>query len=306
MNPVKEYKNASFRELMAYAAHNSQRTRALLPIHHASTLSGSAAAAAAAAPTLQELYLPTYTSCPLNPTGPLSVFACILDPEYYQLVSQPIRSELVSQLTTEWQGRIDELKHTSLARKKKKIYESIGAAFQQQPMESKDYLDLYAGLCQLQQVNCVLVQHAVHEDIVHGEANGAANGAEATHKGDVYFSSPPTTWEPEHPVWIVDYYGNWVALPSTDTEDHPFDRSTWIQEMEAHHWTIHWPTTAAIDSLTKPELIAALKTQFPAALEHLDATTKKPLKEEYLAVLAKQHTLTALSATLDPALGASS
>ena len=294
MNPVKTYENASFKELMAYAAKNPHRKDALAPI----TRIAQASPLSRITPTLTSIHLPSHTSCTLNPTGPLSVFACILDPEYYQMIPQPVRSEQVSQLTTEWQGRIDELKNTSLARKKKTIYESIGAAFHQQPLESKNYLDLYKGLCALQHVHCILLKQAVHDDIM----DAATATTRSASKGEVFFSSPPTTWDSvEESVWIADYYGNWVALPLSE-QDPANNTSTrtiaeWIQALEEDGWTIQWPMTAAVDSRTKPELIAELKKEFPAVWDTIDPT-KKWLKEDYATLLAKHQTLGGLQANL--------
>jgi hypothetical protein len=89
--------------------------------------------------------------------------------------------------------------------------------------------------------------------------------------GEVLFSSDPTTWKRDHPVWIVDYRGRWIATPSESTAQ-PIHSilPTWITTIDQKGWMIQWPDMEA----TKVELVERL-----SALPGWQETDKKHTKD---------------------------
>jgi hypothetical protein len=238
--PAKKYQNVSYRELLSFSEHNPNRHRVLESIEVLTSLSDS---------SLDMLFLKGYTSLHLNPAGILSVISCISDPALYSLSPEHTRIEQLIELSTSLQQKTDGLKNTSLLRKRKKLHDLIAAAYNGSRIEEKDYLDLYHGLSIMCQTQFVLLKEIVQDQIQDGTQCSSAL------KGEILFSSNPTTWKRDNPIWIADYRGRWVALP-TEMNAQPLTSilPEWLTTMEQHGWIVQWPEVDA----PKTELVEKL------------------------------------------------
>jgi hypothetical protein len=241
--PVKQYQNVSFKELMSYSENNPNRNRVLDSIEILSVKPSQET-------SLDKLGLNGYTAFNLNPTGVMSLFACIQDPTNYSLSLKGARTQLIIELTTKLQEQTDQLKTTSLSRKRKKIHDLIAASYNGAVFEDKDYLDIFSGLSFMNNIHFVLLKSAVQENIEEGEKQ-----YDSGLKGEIVFSSDPSTWKYENPIWIADYRARWVAIPS---EHHALTLhkilGSWLSTVEQTGWVIQWPQVDA----TKTELIELL------------------------------------------------
>ena len=241
--PVKQYQNVSFKELIAYSEKNPNRNRSLESIEIIPVK-----------PTLEtpldKMGLTGYKAFALNPTGLLSLIVCIQDPNAYSFSPKNVRTQQIIDTATSLQEKTDELKNTYLARKRKKIYELIGAAYNGKVLDDKEYSDLFAGVSQLLNTNFVLMKSAEQENIEEGEKQ-----YDSSLKGEVVFSSEPINWKQEQPVWVADFRARWVAIP---TENNAIDihkiLGTWLSTIEQTGWIIQWPEMDG----TKTELVEQL------------------------------------------------
>jgi hypothetical protein len=271
--PVKQYQNVSYRELLQFSQQNPNRRRALVPIEiHAPSHKED--------PSLQSLGLDGYTSLNLNPTGLLSVLLCVMDPVYYSESNKNGRQQDMSDLVTSLQQDTDQLKNTSLMRKRKKIYELLGTCFNGGQLQDKDYLDLYHGFEAMRSIQFIMLKEAVQEKT---EDHDGAVVNDSGFKGEIFFSSNPSLWKTDDPVWVVDYKGHWVAIPM-DMSARPIKTymGEWLEQMEQNGWMVQWPE---VDG-TKAELVATLSQQ-----STWKETDKKLSKETLALRLGKQHTL---------------
>ena len=96
----------------------------------------------------------------------------------------------------------------------------------------------------------VLMKSAVQENVEEGEKQ-----YDSSLKGEIVFSSDPSTWKRDNPVWIADYRSRWVAIPS---ENHAQDihkvLATWLSTVEQTGWIVQWPE---VDG-TKVEIVEQL------------------------------------------------
>ena len=251
--PPRTFQNISYAELLACAENNPNRSRTLAPILRVNTEDTS----------MLTLCLPGYSSCMLTPANHLSVIACIQDPIYYSLAAPNARLQQLIDLSTSLQLRTDELKTSSLMRKRKKIYELIGAVYNGAHLDDKDNAELYAGLGHMCEIQFVLMKEAIHDKI----EDDSAPIVEDAVKGEVIFSSDPTTWSREKPVWIADFRGRWVAVP---TEGGTVCLLDWLNGIEQRGWIIQWPLVEG----TKVELIERL-----SALPSWKETDRKLIKD---------------------------
>lgn len=265
--PVKQYQNVSFKELVSYSENNPNRNRSLDSIEILSVKSSQET-------SLDKMGLKGYTAFNLNPTGIMSLFACIQDPSTYSLSNKGARTQIIIELTTKLQEQTDELKNTALARKRKKVYELIGASYNGSAFEDKDYLELFAGLSLMRNINFVLMKSAVQENIEEGEKQ-----YDSALKGEVVFAYDPSTWKQDSPIWVADYRARWVAIPS---EQHAQDLhkiiGTWLSTVEQTGWVIQWPEVDA----TKTELVEKL-----SVLPTWQVTDKKLTKNILAARLGR-------------------
>lgn len=269
--PVKQYQNVSYRELIQFSQQNPNRNRALAPIEiHTPTPKED--------PSLQSFGMNGYVSISMNPVGLLSVLSCINDPGYYSACQKNNRQQMNTDLVTALQQETDELKNSSLSRKRKKIYELLGVCFNGGLLQDKDYLDLYQGFDAMRHIQFIMMKETVQE-----KTEDQDQEYESGLKGEIFFSSNPSLWKAEYPVWVVDYKGNWVAVP-VDLSARPIKEyvGEWLEQMEHHGWIVQWPEIDA----TKTELVAIL-SQTPTWKEN-----DKKLSKETLSIrLGKQQSL---------------
>ena len=245
--PIKQYQNVSFKELISYSENNPNRNRTLDSIEIQSAKSSQE-------PSLDKLGLKGYTAFNLNPSGIVSLYACISDPSSYSLSAKGARLQQIIEYTTKLQEQTDELKNTSLSRKRKKIHDLIGASYNGTTFEDKDYIELFTGISLMRNINFVLMKSAVQENIEEGKKQ-----YDSSLKGEIVFSSDPSNWKQEDPVWMADYRARWVAIPS---EQHAQDLhkilANWLSTIEQTGWVIQWPEAEG----TKVEILEQL-SQLP-------------------------------------------
>ena len=285
--PRKQYQNVSFGELLAFSKQNPNRHRMLESIEiHAATTD----------PSLDSFHLPGYTSFNVNPAGIVNILSCISDPQFYSLAPANARMQQLIEYSTKLQQQTDDLKNTSLARKRKKIHDLIAVSYNGGTFQEKDYLDLYHGLSLMTKQHFILLKEAVQDhiedplserqSILPRFQQGMNHEAkcESSHKGEIIFSSDPVTWKHDHTLWVADYRGRWVAIPS---EIHAQPLSTiaadWLCTMEQHGWTVQWPEIDA----TKIELVEQL-SQLPTWKETDRKLTKDVLSARLGRALSLQ------------------
>lgn len=257
--PVKQYQNVSFKELISYSENNPNRNRTLESIEIQSIKPAQET-------SLDKLGLKGYAAFTLNPTGVVSLFACIQDPTTYSLSAKGARTQQIIELTTKLQEQTEQLKNTPLSRKRRKIHDLIGASYNGTTFEDKDYLELFSGLSQMRDMHFVLMKSAVQEDIEEGEKQ-----YDSSLKGEVVFSTDPSTWKRDNPVWVADYRARWVAIPSEENaQDLHKIIATWLSTTEQTGWIVQWPE---VDG-TKAEIVEQL-----SALPTWQTTDKKLTKE---------------------------
>jgi hypothetical protein len=242
--PVKTYQNISFQELIAFSEQNPHRS-VPLKMQEVKQVDDH---------FLHKLDLPDYVSSVIEPAGILGICTCITDPNYYYLALPNIRTQMRIDLATRLQERIDELKTTSIARKRKKIYDLIGSAYNMAAMTDKDYMDLFQGISVLCNLQFILIKETVQEAIESGSSVPLVTDESAL-KGEILFATNPIQWKKDTPVWIVDYRGHWMATPHNVLHDHIYTiLADWIYDIQQKGWVVQWPE---IDE-TKTELMAQL------------------------------------------------
>ena len=265
--PAKVYQNVSYQELLGFAEQNPNRRRSLEPIEIRTSSQET---------SMDTLELAGYSSYNLNPAGILSVIACLSDPSSYSLAPLHARVQQRIDLSTSLQERTDGLKNTPLARKRKKLHDLIAASYNGSRMEEKDYLDLYHGLAALCHVNFVLMKETVQDNIQEGTQDSAL-------KGEILFSSDPSLWSSDDPVWAADYRGRWLAVPSEMVAEPLVTLlPTWLTTMEQKGWVIQWPDVEA----TKVELVERL-----SVLPTWKETDRKLTKDILSARLGRAQTI---------------
>jgi len=270
--PIKKYQNVSYAELMTFASQNPNRTRTLDPIEIHIPKNKEET-------TLDKLGLKGYVISNMNPSGILGVITCINDPEYYALSQKNVRTQMVIDLSTSLQQKTDELKNTHLSRKRKKIYELIAAAYNGAIFkEDSDYLTLYNGIAYMNEMQFILMKEAVQE-----QTDDDTKIQESSLKGTIVFSSNPMLWKKEYPIWIADYKGRWVAIPSGASAiplHHMLD--DWLKSIEQLGWIVEWPEAEG----TKVEIVEKL-----SILPLWNENDRKQVKEVLAMRLGKENAL---------------
>jgi hypothetical protein len=268
--PAKQYQNVSYKELIQYSTNNPNRTNKLDSIEIIATKPAEDT-------SLNKLGLKGYRAFNLNPTGVLSLMACIADPSYYSLSSKNVRTQTIIELATSLQEETETMKNTELSRKRRKVHDLIGASYNGSQLEEKDYLDLFHGISFMRNIHFILMKEAIQEGVEEGTKSNSAL------KGEIVFSSDPVCWKKENPVWIADYRARWVAVPSEqESQDLHTFLATWISTIEQQGWIIQWPTIEA----TKTELVEQLST-----LPTWQVTDKKLTKEILSGRLSRAKTI---------------
>uniref|UniRef100_A0A6C0KL04 Uncharacterized protein n=1 Tax=viral metagenome TaxID=1070528 RepID=A0A6C0KL04_9ZZZZ len=241
--PVPKYQNVSFQELIQYSHQNPNRNRTLESIEVIYTKPSEET-------SLDSMGLQGYQAYHLNPTGIISLMACISDPDYYSFAGLHGRKQRIIELATSLQEKTEELRATSLSRKRKKIHDLLGAVYNGSVLEDKDYADLFAGVSMMAEVQFVMIKSSVQENIEEGEKQ-----YDSSLKGEVVFSSDPYLWKKDRPVWIADYRTRWIAIPSAKhSESIVTLLASWILQMEQTGWIVQWPEIEG----TKTELVEQL------------------------------------------------
>lgn len=273
--PVKQYQNVSYTELISYAEHNPNRNRTLDSIEIISVK-----------PTqetpLDKLGLKGYSAYTLTPTGILSLLACITDPSYYSLSTTAIKTRLIIDLCTTLQEKTDDLKHTSLSRKRKKIHDLIGGVYNGTHLDDKENMELVTGVAFLSNIQFVLFKSTAQEEIEEG-CKMTNVTVESSLKGEVIFSSDPSMWKHDLPIWVADYRAHWVAIPMEDSAEslHKII-GLWLNSVEQNGWIVQWPE---VDG-TKTELVEVL-----SAMPGWDVSSKSLRKETLAVRLGKINTM---------------
>lgn len=257
--PIKQYQNVAYKELIAYSENNPNRNRSLESIEILPTKTTQDT-------SLDKLGLKGYRAYTLNPSGILSLLVCIDDPNYYSLSAKNARTQQIIDLATKLQEDTENLKHSEISRKRRKIYDLIGAAYNGANFEEKEYLDLFTGISFMRNIHFVLMKEATQENIEEG-----GEKSNSGLKGEIVFSSNPANWKRDNPVWIADYRARWVAIPHDhDSQNLHEILYTWLTTAEQLGWIIQWPE---IDG-TKTELIEQL-----SQLSTWQVTDKKLTKD---------------------------
>jgi hypothetical protein len=242
--------NVSIAQLLEWIETNSYKHHTLVPIRTEVPDEGPDAVGA----PLDRLELPSYSAIPLQPSGMLSAIAYVRDPMFSEATPN-MRAGMLRELATKLQMETDTLAGGRWARKRKRIYDGIGALANGAPMKDEDAYELFCGLAALCEIQFVFVRFADSVD-ERGVGAGAGAGVATASCNSITFSSNPDTWSPDKPTWIVDVHGRWIALPSE--EEGPVIRrlSAWISDLEdTKRWSIAWPEAEG----TKTELVAALQ-----------------------------------------------
>lgn len=232
----KNYQNVSYSELISYSEKNPNRTRELASIEIEVTSQET---------SLDTMGLKGYHAYNLTPSGILSAIVCINDPTYYSLAAISVRVQLISDIATTLQLETDKLKNTSLSRKRKKLHDLIGAAYNASTFEEKEYNELLHGLSIMCSIQFILIKSAVQENIETNTQNGL--------KGEILFSSNPIHWKSDVPIWIIDYHARWISIPDERNTTHKII-ATWLADIEYTGWIIKWPEVEG----TKTEIVEYL------------------------------------------------
>lgn len=271
----KIYQNYRFDELIAFAQQNPHRCRRLTSLEI--TREGAGAGAGAKAQkenTLEGFGLRGYTVYDLQPMGLLNMIACMEDPHTYALSTPAIRAQQAIEWCTRLQQRTDDLKNGPLARKRKRVYELLGAIYNESTaLEEKDYADLFQAVEALQEAHFVRMNRAVQESM-ESDAKDQDNR--------ITFSSSPLTWKRDRPIWIVDSRCRWMAVPTDTAEPLGAALFSWLPAMAEKGWMIQWPEVEG----TKTEVVEQL-----VALARWQETDKKLTKDVLAIRLGKEKTL---------------
>ena len=262
MATAKVYQNVSIQQLTDWSATNPYRNHSLAPIRIQTGLAGDQGT------SLASIGLPTYTAIPLPDS--LHVFEWMRNPLYTD-ASVSVRASLVRTLATTFQTEADTLLAGSpYARKRRRIYDGIGALLHGTPLKNEDRTDVIGALAHLSGLQLLLVkQPTTVEPVLTTDSTGntIVTTAEPTELPTVLFSSPPTTWSASVPTWVIDWHGRWVG---TTEETTPFQSLlSWCTGLDPTKWSVQWPVVEA----TKEAIVQELSTT--ASWKATDSKLKK-------------------------------
>lgn len=272
----KVYSNYRFDELIAFSQQNPHRSRRLSPMefgrgdksrkerekegrqeieekeggHEEKNISGWAG----------------YTVQTVEPSGLLSMVVCMEDPHAYALSTPFIRAQQVMDVCTRLQERTEELKNGPLLRKRKRIYELLGALYHGTTvLEEKDYADLFLALEVFQDAHFIRLHRTV-QDRMEGTGGSVKKTEGVTTRAQqlqqpqeaytLSFSSSPLLWKKERPVWLVDSHGRWIAIPTDTVQPMMEGMGKWLRSVEEKGWKIEWPESEG----SKTEIVEQLTT----------------------------------------------
>jgi hypothetical protein len=244
MNPnTKTYQNVSIAQLLDWSKANPNRGHQLPPILIQPTATEESGT------PMDAVGLPTFNAVPVP--NLIGLVAWIRNPDFAAALPSgkaTIMRELIPTLLAE----TDTLSGSKFARKRRRIYDGIGAAFNGTVIKEDEWMDIVCGIAHLCKVNFIFVRSAASVE----ESKGADRAEEllGVSKGSISFSSDPATWDQETDLYVVDYHGRWLAVPS-DKEERPVQTlvSEWLKT-GAVGWIIDWPIVDA----TKEDLVKEL------------------------------------------------
>jgi hypothetical protein len=244
MNPnTHTYQNVSIAQLLDWSKANPNRGHQLPPI-----LIQPIATEESGTP-MDAVGLPTFNAVPVP--NLIGLVAWIRNPDFANALPSG-RATIMRELVPTLLAETDTLSGSKFARKRRRIYDGIGAAFNGTIIKEDEWMDIICGVAHLCKVNFIFVRNA---DSVE-ESKDADRPEEllGASKGSISFSSDPATWDGEMPLYVVDYHGRWLAVPS-DKEEREIQTlvSEWLKT-GAQGWIIEWPTVDA----TKEALVAEL------------------------------------------------
>ena len=268
----KTYQNYRFDELIAFAQQNPHRTRQLTPLEVLEQECGRKKTEKDT--SLSGFGLQGYTVFDLQPTGLISMMVCMDDPHAYALSTPAIRSQQTIEHCTLLQQRTDELRNGPLMRKRKRIYELLGAIYNESiQLDEGDYIDLFRAMEVFQDAHFVLITRAVQ---------GTMESDSKDHQNTIGFSSSPLLWKRDRPVWLVDAHGRWIAVPTDTGRPLAAELADWLPHMAEKGWLIQWPDTEG----SKTEIVEQL-----IALGAWQESDKKLIKDTLSARLGKEKTM---------------
>ena len=274
MATTKVYQNVSIGQLLDWSKRNPNRGHSLEPIRIQQTVEAKKDLGTSMAP----LHLSAYQSVPVPSL--LGVAAFLKDPLFADATTS-VRTTIMRDLATSLQTECETLAGSSFARKRRRIFDGIGSVLHGTPVKEEDWISLYSGVGHLLGVHFVFVRDAKGVEEDREDRPEELQGAS---KGSISFSSDPSTWDSEKPVWIVDYHARWLAVTEEDTPTRQIVWS-WLDTVAQNGWIVDWPV---VDE-TKEALVRELS-------EHVTwkASDTKLLKGELAKRLGRLRTMKAL------------
>jgi len=258
--PPKVYQNVSIQQLTDWSATNPYRNHSLAPIKIQTGI-----AAEDRGTSLASIGLPSYRAIPLQDM--LHVFEWMRNPLYAD-ASVGVRSSLVRDLATTFQTEADtRLGGSPYARKRRRIYDGIGALLHGAPLKDDDRTDVIGALAHLSELQLLLVKQptTVEPVVITDQAGNSVITETPDELPSVLFSSPPTSWSSSKPTWVVDWHGRWVGV----SEESEQSLLSWCLGLEPAKWSVKWPIVEA----TKEAIVQELSTT--ASWKATDSKLKK-------------------------------
>jgi len=266
----KVYQNVSIQQLTDWSATNPYRNHSLAPIKIQTGDPGHQGT------SLGSIGLPAYSAIPLEDM--LHVFEWMRNPLFAD-ASVGVRSSLVRTLTTTFQTEVDTLLAGSpYARKRRRIYDGVGAILHGTPLKDEDRSDVIGALAHLSGIQLLLVkQPTTVEPTIVTDRDGSTSTAVAiaaiavqavTELPTVTFSSSPVNWSPSVPTWVVDWHGRWVGS-CVEGDSNMKDLLEWCLALDPLKWHVQWPVVDA----TKDVIVQELSTT--ASWKATDTKLKK-------------------------------
>ena len=279
----KVYQNYRFDELIAFSQQNPHRSRTLKPMEVTCSRKNGGGLREEKEKEVSVWGWKGYTMLDVEPSGILSMVVCMEDPHAYALSTPSIRSQLVIDVCTRLQQRTEELKNGPLMRKRKRIYEILGALYNgSTQLEEKDYVDMFLALEVFQEAYFVRLHRAIQEVV---EGTGSESATE-THT--LTFSSSPLLWRKDRPIWLVDAHGRWMAVPTDTVQPMAEGLGNWLREVEEKGWKVEWPEVEG----TKTDIVEQLTT-----LGIWEEGDKKRTKDVLAVRLGREKTLRIFSSS---------
>lgn len=269
MAAQQKYQNIAVSQLFDWLSKNPNRSRQLAPIVIQPPKE------ATKGNRLTSLGLDSYSAVPMNPSSILGIFHWITDP-LYELALPTIRATMLREFATALQEKTDTLQGTSLARKRKRLHDWIGAVAGGGQIKEDDWEEFYGALATLQGIQMILIRRETTEE---GEEVTGGTGF----KGEISFANDPTIWSADQPIYIADYRARWLAVIDDGAE--PPNFGSWLGEREVAGWQINWPEAAG----TKESIVEELRTT--PTWQGSDSKLKKDI---LAARLGKLRTLAAI------------